>query len=166
MATTPKNRITRSVVPQSVFPDATALTDTTISYNQGDLLFLDTTAHLIKAVATESTDSATFLGIATETVVLGKLKYPYSTDVDASSAASVLPGPQFGVVAKLILKTGDSLNPGDLVYAYPTVDAQHVAATGTYAIGAYQGAAISGAAAGTQVEVYLGCEFPAHILRW
>ena len=41
MATTPKNRIVQSVAPRSIFPEVSALVDATVSYNQGDLLFLD-----------------------------------------------------------------------------------------------------------------------------
>lgn len=165
-ATTPTNRITRSVQNgQSVFPDASALISSSSNFNQGDLLFLDTSAHLLKTASAES-DNATFVGIATQTVVSGKLKRPFTTAVDASFGADVVEGPAYNVVAKLPLMVGDSLNPGDLVYGNPVVSPADVASTGTKAIGVYQGPAISGAAAGTKVEVLLGTRFPADALKF
>jgi hypothetical protein len=149
---TPKNRITRSVSPKSVFEDATAMVDATVSYNQGDLLRFDDTNNLIAKFSAE-TDGSTFLGIASETVVNGALKSPYQgTAVDAAAALGHVPGPVAGVQAKLILKTGDSINPGDLVYWFGD---QTVTVTGTVRIGRYQGKAIASAAAGTEVEVLL-----------
>jgi hypothetical protein len=154
---TAKNRITRSVAPKSLFEDATALTDATISYNQGDLLCLDGATFLIRKLALE-TEAASILGIATETVVNGALKSPYTgTSVDASAALGHVPGPTYGVIAKMILKTGDSINPGGLVYWFGD---QTVSATGTKAIGVYQGKAIASAVAGTEVEVLLGARSP------
>lgn len=166
MATTPKNRITRSVSNgKSIFPDASAVHSSSTSYNQGDLLIFDDSANVVKVAAAES-DGATFLGIAIQTVVNGKLKYPYSTDVDDSQGLSVLVGPQYDVVAKLILKTGDSVAPGDLMYLDPADSAQHVTVSGTKAIGVYQGPTISSAASGTQVEVLLGTRFPGDALKF
>lgn len=153
MATTPKNRITRSVAPYSLFESAKALISTAISFNQGDLLWLDTVNHLVKPVTADA-DAATFLGIARVTISSGVLVSPYQgTAVDAAVAISDVPGPQAGVIAKMKLKAGDSFVPGGAVYA-SSVDAQTVAATGTNAIGKFQGAAIT-AVSGDEGEVML-----------
>lgn len=161
------NRITRSIRPGSVFESAQNVIDSTVSYNQGDLLVFDDTNNLVAKASAEA-DGATFLGIATETIVSGKLKRPVSTDVDASAAISDVPGPMFGVVAKLALKTGDSLSPGDLVYLYPTGGSYHIQASGTKAVGVYQGSAVTGGPSDTPtlVEVHLGHRFPGDSLQF
>jgi len=152
MPTSPKNRIVQSIAPKTVFPEASALVDATISYNQGDLLFLD--SGLIKPVVADAS-GATILGIAPQTIVDGKPKAVYSgTDVDAAQAIEALSGPVYGVVVKLKLKTGDSFSAGDLVYA-TNVDAQTVSSAGTNAIGVFQDATVTGAA-GVEGRVLLG----------
>lgn len=162
---TPKNNIVRSVSPKSVFPDAQSVISGAVSYNQGDLLVFDDSANLIALPSAES-DGATFLGLATETLVSGVLARPYTTPVDASAAISAVPGPCYGVVAKLVLKTGSSLSPGDLVYLDPSTGAQAVQPTGTKAIGMYQGSTISSSSAGQLVEVLLGCRHPGDVLKF
>ena len=156
MATVAQNRITRSVNPYSLFESAKALISSAISFNQGDLLYLDTTNHLIKPIALAA-DSATFLGIARVTISSGKLVSPYQgTAVDAAQAISDIPGPQAGVVAKLKLNSGDSFTSGCDVYPVAG-DAQTVTVTGGVgisAIGVFQGAAVT-AGAGSEGEVYL-----------
>lgn len=150
------NKITRSVNPKSAFESAKAVISSSLSFNQGDLLALDTTNHILKVVNAE-TDSANFQGIARVTIVNGKIASPYNTDVVASQAIADVPGPQVGVVAKCVLKTGDSLNPGQVVGLYPTAGTRGVSSTvTTNAIGVYQGPAIANAAAGTEVEIYMG----------
>lgn len=151
-----KNIIVRNVAPVAVFESAKNVIDATISFNQGDLLFLDTTNHLLKTFAAES-DSANFQGVAQATVVLGKIASPYNTDVVGSQSVQDVPGPIVGVVAKLVLKTGDSLNPGQLVGLYPAAGTRGVSSTvTTNAIGVYQGALISSAVAGQEIEVFIG----------
>lgn len=151
-----KNTIVRTLAPVSVFDSAKNLISSAISFNQGDLLFLDTTNHLLKVAAAE-TDSANFMGVARVTVVNGKIASPYNTDVVASQAVQDVPGPIVGVVAKCVLKTGDSLAPGQLVGLYPTAGTNGVSSTvTTNAIGVYQGPAIATAAAGTEVEIFIG----------
>lgn len=151
-----KNTIVRSVNPKSLFESAQSVIDSTISFAQGDLLYLDTTNHLLKVMTLE-TQSANFQGVARVTIVNGKIASPYNTDVNASIAISDIPGPQTGVVAKCVLKTGDSLNPGQQVGSYPTAGTRGVSSTiTTNAIGVYQGPAIASAAAGTEVEIYMG----------
>lgn len=159
MSTTSKNTILKSVRPGWVFPDIKSLLDSTISFNQGDLVYLDTTNHLVKALDSDA-HAATLLGVSTEKVVSGKVSRPYSTDVDASQAAGAIQGPTFGVTAKLILKTGDALSPGQKVYF--DTDAQHCTSTaGTNALGVYQGPAIASAAAGQEIEVLINANYPA-----
>lgn len=151
------NKITATVAQETLFPDATALHGSSTTYNQGDLLVLDTSTHLIKVQALEA-DSAKFLGVAPETVVNGKLPAVYATDVDASAARTALPGPVKGVRLKVVLKTGDSLNPGDKVGLDPAtlpVGRGVTATIVTESIGVYGGPAISSAAAGTEIEIYL-----------
>lgn len=161
---TATNRIVRQIGKKSLFPSAQKVISAAVSFNQGDLLVFDDTANLLKVPSAE-TEGSTFLGIAEVTVVLGKLQSPYTgTAVDASQAISDIPGPAYGVVAKLILKTGDSVNPGDPVYLYPTGGAQNVSVTGTKVIGVYQGAALASVAAGTQIECLLGCRHPSDSL--
>jgi len=75
MATSPKNRITRSVSPKSVYESAINVIDATVSFNQGDILCLD--SGLLKAVTADA-DGATVLGVAQSTILLGKVVGPYS----------------------------------------------------------------------------------------
>jgi hypothetical protein len=159
------NRVTRSVSPKTIFPSARDVVNSSLSYNQGDLLVFDDTNNLIKKPAAES-EGSTFLGLAPHTLVLGKLVRPYSTDVDASQAASEIPGPEYGVIAKLVLKTGAALNPGDSVYLDPANGTYHVQEAGTKAIGIYAGPAISSAVAGQLIEVLLGCRHPGDVLKF
>ena len=153
MATTALNRIVREVNPSSYFESALPLIDATVSFNQGDLLYLDTSGHLIKAVTSDS-NGATFLGISRATIVSGKLVSPYQgTAVDAAQAISDIAGPQFGVVAKMKLKSGDTFNPGIAVYAC-SVDAQTVSSTGSNIIGYFQDAQVT-AGSSSQGNCYL-----------
>lgn len=155
MATKATNNIVRSVRPGSIFESALNLISSAVSFNQGDILFLDTTNHLIKPV-TSDTDAARALGIARNTIVNGKLISSYSgTAVDASQAIEDVAGPQFGVIALLKLKSGDAFVPGGFVYA-STVDAQTVSSTGTNAIGIFQDAAITAGSSSTG-KVLVGC---------
>jgi hypothetical protein len=159
----PKNRITREIAKNSLFASALKVISSAVSFNQGDLLVFDDTANLLK-VPTLETEGNTFLGIAPVTVVSGKLKYPYVTDVDASAAIADVPGPVYGVVAKLILKTGDTFNPGDAVFLDPASGAQNVQAAGTKQIGVYMGGTVT-ATAGQQGECLLGCRHPQDTLK-
>lgn len=159
MATKPRNNITRSLSPSSVFPDALKVVDATISWNQGDLLFFDDTANLIKPLVLDA-DSVTSLGVAVNTVSLGKLLSPYQgTAVDAAAAIVPLAGPAYSVEVKLIAKTADAFSPGDQVFA-AGIDAQTVSSTGTKGIGIYVGGVIASASAGQEIIVRLGHRFP------
>jgi hypothetical protein len=152
MATTAKNRIVRQVAPNSVFPDLTSLVSSACTWNQGDLLYLDTATHLVKPLDTDN-HAQYQLGIAVQSVVAGKPKAVYTgTAVDGSTAIEALAGPVFHVVAKMKLKSGDSFVPGAVVYYGG--DAQTVSVTGTYDVGVYQGPALT-AASGSEGNVYL-----------
>lgn len=157
-----KNRIVRSIAPKSLFAEAKALVDATVSYEAGDLLFLD--SGLIKPVTGEA-DGATILGIAPQTVVDGKPKAVYSgTAVDAAQAIEALPGPVYGVIAKMKLKVSDAFTPGALVYA-SAVDAQTVSVTGTNPVGIFQDASIT-AIAGSEGNVLLGAVGPLAAIQF
>lgn len=165
---TPKNTITRSVSPGSIFESAKAVHSAALSYSQGDLLSFDASAHLVKVPTIEG-DGSTFLGVAIETVSSGHLKGPFDgTEVALGSAINDLPGPKYGVVAKAFLKPSDTLNPGDLVYLDPVSGTRNVQASGTKAVGVYQGAAVTGApsTAPTEVEVLFGHRFPGDTLAF
>ena len=152
------NNITRMVAPKSIFESAINVISSSVSFNQGDLLVFDDTNNVLKKPAAE-TEGATFLGVARVTIVNGKLASPYNTDVVASQSISDIPGPQYGVVAKLVLKTGDSIAPGDKVYLDPATGTTGVTVTaGTKPIGIYQGKTLSSVAAGTLIEVLIGCQ--------
>jgi hypothetical protein len=159
----PKNRIVREISPGSLFPDASKYVTSTTDWNQGDLLMFDTATQLVKKLVAEA-DAATFLGIAISTVVDGKPASPYTTDVDASQATAGIPGPRHGVIAKMIAKTGDAFDRGDLVYADPATDANVVSSAGTKAIGVYVGNTVAAAAAGQEIECSLGHRYPGDVL--
>jgi hypothetical protein len=156
MATLAKNRITRSVRPGSIFESALSLISSAISWNQGDLLYLDTTNHLIKPV-TGDTDALTILGIARNTILNGAVKGPYDGLADLPTSGIVeVAGPQFGVVAYMKLKTGDVFVAGQSIYA-SSVDAQTVSASGTNVVGIFQDSGLT-AAASSQGNVLIGAK--------
>ena len=160
-----KNTITRSVAPRSIFPAADAVTSSTADYDQGDILIFDDSTNVIRKPASEA-ECETMLGIAQVSVVDGKQLSPYTgLPVDAAAAIASLPGPVFGVVAKMISKTADAWAPGDLVYADPATGSRGVTNTGTKEIGVYQGKTIASAAAGQEIEVHIGARFPADALK-
>lgn len=160
------NKIVRDLGKKSIFPDATAVISTSVSFNQGDLLVFNDTTNVLK-VPTLEADGLTFLGIAEVTIVSGILASPYSgTAVDAAQAISSIPGPAYNVVAKLVSKTGDAWAPGDLVYLDPATGTRGVTVSGTKAIGVYQGKTIASATAGQEIEVLLGTRFPADALKF
>lgn len=153
-----KNRITVSVRPGTVFPDALKVISSAISWEQGDLLYFDDTNNLLKPLASDAT-AATVCGIAIQSISSGKPISPYQgTAVDAAQAIESIAGPQFGVVAKMLLKSGDSFAPGDAVYYGG--DAQTVSSAGTNSVGIYQGASLT-ATAGSEGEILLINRFRA-----
>lgn len=166
--TAAKNTIIRSVNPGSVFESAIKQINSTVSFNQGDILVWDDTNKVLKVPTAES-EHSTFLGIARCTIVSGKLASPYSgTAVDAAAAISDIPGPLYGIVAQATLKGGDSLTAGQLVYGRPEEGTRCVQSTGTKAIGVYQGPAVTGgpSTSPTVVEVLFGHRYPADTLSF
>jgi hypothetical protein len=155
-----KNTITRSVAPKSVFESAIALIDNTISFDQGDLLYLDTTAHLIKKMSSD-TQSANCLGVAIVSVASGVLVGPYQGLTDVTPAVSDVPGPLSGVIAKLLLKSGDVITPGAPVYYDSGTRGVTVTpSTSTVKLAIYQGKGLT-AVAGTEIECLILCPFLA-----
>lgn len=159
------NRIVRVVERKSVLPEMKGAISSATNINQGDLCVFDTGTNLVRKVTTGD-DGTTFIGISEETIVNGILPRPYVTDVDAAQAQPSVPGPSFGVVAKLVLKTGDSVVAGGLVYLDVAAGAFHVTSTAgaLKAIGVAQ-QDITSAAAGQTVEVLLGCRYPQDTLK-
>lgn len=129
-STSAKNRVTRANERKSFFESAKAVISSAVSWNQGDLLYFDDAANLIKVVAATG-NAATFLGIAENTVVSGKLQGPYAglTAVTAAEAIADLVGPSFGVEAALKLKAADVFSPGDKVFLADAQDSQTVSVT-------------------------------------
>ncbi len=158
-STSAKNRVFRSDARKSFFEQAKYAVDSTISWNQGDLMYLDTSAHLIKVVAATG-NAATFLGVADNTVISGKLVGPYTglTAVTAAEAISSLVGPSFGVEAKMKLLASDAFVTGGKVYLCNS-DSQTVSSTDPgdqNFIGFFQDAAITAAAGDEGVILLCG----------
>lgn len=159
-----KNTAVRGI-SKSIFPDAKAFLTTTLDIAQGDLVVFDDTNNVLKLPSAES-EGLTFLGAMPVTITDGHMPDVYVTAVDASVAITSIPGPQYGAVFKVVLKTGDTIAPGDLVYLDPGTGTRGVTVSGTKAIGVYQGKALTTVAAGTEIEVLLGARFPADALKF
>lgn len=161
-----KNTITRDVRRASVFESAINVISSALSFKQGDFLVFNTSTNLLQLPVAE-TDGDTFVGVATVSVSSGKLIGPYTGIPDAVSNSSIndVPGPVYGVIAKCVAKTGIALSPGGLVYLDPATGTRGIAATGTKAIGVYQGAAIASAVAGQEVEILICCRFPGDAIK-
>lgn len=157
------NNIVRSVSPKSVFPSAVSVVTSAVSYNQGDLLVFDDTNNRLKVPAAE-TEGNTFVGVAINTVVSGKLVGPYTGIPDAvlntATPFEDMAGPLYGVVVRCVAKTGVAFAPGDLVFLDPATGTTGVTTTGTKSIGVYQGGTIASATAGQQVDCLLMARFP------
>lgn len=123
MATTPKDTLRRIVAGRkSIFMDAKNQVDSTVSYNQGDLIAL--VGGKLKAIVAAG-DTQYFLGVAPQTVASGVPVGPY-VGLATTPAAGALPGPIYGDVHEMKLKNGDSFTVGCLVYAAYGVDSQTV----------------------------------------
>jgi|GEM_PF-6943564 len=161
------NNVKRKVATNTVVADIQKLVAATTSFNQGDLLFMDTTNHIVAPLVGE-TDGVTFLGIAPVTIVNGKYPASYVTSVDASVGIPSIPGPTFGDEYSVILKSGDTLVSGQVVYADPATGTRNVQASGTKIIGVYtgqEGASITGD--GTkEVTCKIGARYPGDTLKF
>lgn len=158
---TPNNNIVRSVAPKSLFESAFPVLSTAVTYNQGDIIAFDTSSKILKPFSATG-DAANILGVARQTLVSGKAASPYQgTAVDAAQGISDVAGPVYGVVASLVLTTGDTVTPGAKVYA-SAVDPQTVTATDNASgafLGLYQGRGVTSAASGTQIPVLIGARY-------
>jgi len=155
MGVNKSNFIVREIAPQAIFESILDLLDTADSFEQGDhLALVGGKVQNLTAVG----DTATYLGISRVTVVSGKIKQPYTTDVDASQGVLSVAGPQYGVEALFEAKAADAFNPGDLV----SVDGANLTrgvtitiASASAGIGFYNGPAIASAAAGQLIAITL-----------
>lgn len=161
-ATTASDRIVRGGPGKSLFDDCSNVT-AGVTWNQGDLIAFDTSAHKLKVV-TAQTDAANIVGIADNTIVSGKLAGPYD-GLAGNNTASIGPlfsGPKYGVVASLKLLSGDAFTTGCPVYLTTASDAQTVTVTAPSTndpIGIYQGPAVT-ASSGSVGPVLIGCRYP------
>lgn len=160
-----KNTIVRSVAPKSIFESALNVINNVVDIDQGDLVVFDDTNNVLKIPAAE-TEGNTFLGVMPVTIVDGKIASPYNTDVVASQGLHDIPGPQYGVVALCVLKTGITINPGDPIFLDPATGKRGVTNTGTKQIGIYQGKAVIGSAAGLEIPVLIGSRHPGDTLKF
>lgn len=163
--TTAKNRIVRSDNMFAILEDIGNMLDATVDINEGDLCYFDDANNLVKATDGTAGHGALFLGISPVTIVDGKLQSPYQgTAVDASEKGSGIPGPRAGVTAKLKLKSGDTFNPGDVVYLSAT-DAQTVQSVANGdSIGIYLGKTVV-AGASSEGLIKLGARFRVGALQ-
>lgn len=159
------NSTARKIATKMRFVDIANKVSGSTTFNQGDHLIFDTTTNLVRK-ATLETEGATYLGIAPVSIVNGKYPASYVTDVDASVGRTALPGPTYGDVHRVMLKAGDAILPGDMVFLDPASGSRFVSVTGTKNIGVYQGAALTGAAGGTEIEVLIGSRFPNDVLEF
>lgn len=160
-----KNTIVKEIAVNQVFDDITGMIASTASFNQGDLLMYSPTTYQVTTMVAEA-DAQYFIGVATEDIVTGKPRVPYSTDVDSSIAAGAVNGPIYGVVASCILQTGQTINPGQAMYAAPSAGGRYVAGAGTKIIGVYEGSAIASSVAGQVVNVRIGARYPGDTLKF
>jgi hypothetical protein len=165
MPTKPVNNIKSSVGAKTLFRGISNFLDNTISFNQGDILVYDDTNQKIKAISANN-ESPRVLGVAPVTVENGKLKSPYQgTAVDNAQGGEEIAGPVYGVEVELKLKNGDSIVPGQVVYADATIDAQTVTVTNTGdAIGVYNGEALT--SNNSKILVRIGCRYPENVLKF
>jgi len=159
------NKIVKTIAPVAVFDDMSGMLAASETHNQCDFLIFDDSLNQIRKPTAEA-ECSTFLGVARADVVLGKLRPVYQgTDVDASVAGGAIPGPIAGVEVKCVVKTGDTIAVGDLVFFDPATSARGITnAGGTKAIGvAMEG--ITGAAAGAEIRIHVGHRFPSDALK-
>jgi hypothetical protein len=155
---TPKNNIVREVAPKSLFESAFPVLSSAVTYNQGDLIAFNTGTSVLKVAGTGDIDN--LLGIARQTVINGVTKSPYQgTAVDASQAIEDVAGPVYGIVARMVLKSGDSFTPGAKVYL--TADPQTITVTDPGSgknCGLFQGRAVT-AGSGSTGDVLIGARY-------
>ncbi len=151
--------IVKEILKESRFDDCFNLVDATTNIATGDLVHYDATNNLIAAQGAAD-DGSTFLGIQEVAIVAGTQKSVYGNAVEDGSAPKLhVLGPIHGVIARLVLKTGDALDAGAKVYPDGASGTRHVTSVAgagpLIAIGVYQGATIASATAGQEIEVLL-----------
>lgn len=157
MTTSFNNIVRGGAQGRSIFASLLPLLTSSVSFNQGDMLCIDTSAHTVVPAATGK--GANMLGVAINKIVNGLPASPYP-GVPVNEASSDLGGPLYSVVASMTLTTGDALFPGTLVYI--GADAQTVAVTqpgSDPTVGLYVGPAISSAAAGQKGDILIGARY-------
>ena len=146
------NFILKSVSPKSLFDDMSSIVGTA-SFNQGDFVYINGSG--VVHAQTSGDTGASFLGMATQTVVSGVIASAYTTE--NTIVDNKISGPAYGVIANCTLKTGVSFTKGCLVYPDTTTTRGVTSASaGLTAIGIYQGATVASATALQQAPVLLG----------
>jgi len=158
------DRIIRDDRGVTLFQSGKSAVDASSTWNQGDLITFNTSAHALRRVASTA-DGLTCVGIADNVVTNGKLAGPYDglTAVDAAQVTPDFVGPKYGVVASMVLVTSGAFHCGDKVYLQDGGDSQTVGPTGgdSNYVGIYVGTTIASAAAGQQGPILLGARYPA-----
>lgn len=128
MATSNTNRVVYGAINGQGFHQALVpVSHSTFPFNQGDLLYLDTTAHLAKPLDSDA-HGATILGVALEP---SNVSSNLDNGVVSHAATSALVG--WDMIANLKTTAADVYHTGDVVYA--GADAGTVSLTGTNAVG-------------------------------
>ncbi len=127
-------------------------------FNQGDLLYLDTSSHTVKAVGSDG-NAATLVGVASDTswrTIYGTKQYPDSGQVEVFTAG----------IFTFNTTTSDTYNDGDAVYI--GADAQTVTSTAgmlTNKVGYVKlrpgQSAVTGAA-GVTIDILIVPKFPVN----
>lgn len=160
---TGKNTTARKIATNFVVADIKPLVTSSVSFNQGDFLIMDTTDHIVAAPASE-TDGANLLGVASVDIVDGVLRSAISTDVDASLASPSIPGPSYGDEFLVVLKNSVTAHPGDALYLDPATGTRGVTTTGTKKIGVWTGAQFTGDGT-TEKPAKIGARYPDDALK-
>lgn len=115
MATTAQNNVVQKDRVISFAVDGTGSND----INQGDQVYIDTSAHLVKSLgANDDTNAHYFAGIADESSYIN----PYGTKEYSAQIPVVISG-----IVTMNTTTGDTINEGDALYV--GADAQTVTNT-------------------------------------
>lgn len=158
------NATARKVVTNTFCADIKPLVNSSLSFNEGDFLFLNSSTHLLAKPAGE-TDGANFVGVAACTIVNGKPVSSISTDVDSSIGIPSIPGPTYGDEYIVTLKSGAVFHPGDTVYIDPATATNGVTTTGSNPVGVFVGKQVTGTGTNTGIAK-LGCQAPNNVLKF
>lgn len=165
MTFAPVNSLKRKVARNTVIADATPVINVSLSYNQGDLLILNSSTHLLALPVAES-DGANFVGISPVTIQNGKVASALT--FDNATASCSIPGPEYGDEHEVILSSGQTVHAGDSVYLDPTNGTRNVQASGSNIIGTYtgaEGASVTGATGGSPITCKIFSRYPGNTLK-